>query len=77
MVALIPDGFAGAAFVVAALEPAVAQQDRFDARNYDWLGFFDVVAGFLEQGDRVRRDAALDAERAGSRWRLARSCQSP
>ena len=46
--ASITGGFAGAAVVVAALEPAVADQDGFDTGDDRGLGFLNVVAGLLE-----------------------------
>src|SRR5579859_508378 len=60
---LIPNGPAGAAFVVTALQPPIAQQNRFHARNHNRLGLFNRIAGALEEGNRVRRNAALDAQR--------------
>src|SRR6516225_5985726 len=57
--ALIANGFAGAAFVVAPLEPAVSEQDGFDTSNHHGLGWFNVVSSLLEQDDGVRGNAAL------------------
>ena len=39
---------------MAALEPAVAKKDSFDTGIRRGLGFFNVVAGLVEQGDGVR-----------------------
>lgn len=50
----VADGFAGAAFIVAALQPAIAEQNGFDPRDDHRLCFFDGIASFLEQGDGVR-----------------------
>ena len=67
--ALIPDSFAVPAFVVAAFEPAVAQQNRLDARNHNGLGFFDVAAGreFLPSCDCGRDLLSLSESAGGNR----------
>lgn len=50
---------------MAALEPAVAKKDSFDTGIHRGLGFFNVVAGLVEQGDGVRFPLMMDAGKVG------------
>lgn len=47
---------------MAALEPAVTEQDGLDTGDHRGLGFFNVVSILLEQGNGVRGNAALDVK---------------
>src|ERR1700674_2161464 len=50
---------------MASLKPAAIDQNAFHASADYGFRFFDAVSGFLEQSNRVRRNAALDIEAVG------------
>src|SRR5262249_40679876 len=63
--ALIAHGFAGAAHVVTALQPAIAEQNGLDTRSDDGFVLFDRVTGLFKHRNGVWRNAALELELIG------------